>query len=220
MNAKNFAVLTVTFTILSVMYAPNLASASLLGDEVTIAINGVFGNNPTTTTVGPGVEATYNGQNGPCVPPGEQVRVDIDASQIWIAYEDFVSGPFFMCDDNSNVIDPIIITITDMDWVGQPGFITDIVGPTGDCTAFISAQVLGPHSVEIIHSGNFEASGQPVLSECHFELVTNHAVDGALLPISTTALFLAGMQTSAIWLIPSVVGIAGVGFYLVRAKFN
>ena len=219
MNAKNFAVLTVTFAIVSVMFAPNLAAASLLGDEVTITMT-TTDFPPVTTIVGPGVEATFVGTDGACSPPGEEVRVDIDASQIWIAYEDFFSGPFFMCDLGGTPVDPVIITITDMNWVGQPGFITDIIGPSGDCTAFISAQVLSPNSVEITHSGNFGPGGQQVLSECHFDLVTNHAVDGALLPISTTALFLAGMQSSAIWLIPSVVGIAGVGFYLVRAKFN
>ena len=191
MNTKNFAVLTVTFAIVSVMFAPNLAAASLLGDEVTISINGVFGNNPTTTTVGPGVEATYDGFNGACSPGGEQVRVDIDASEIWIAYEDFQSGPFFMCDDNQNVLDPVIITITDMDWVGQTGFITDIID-TGDCQLG-SAQVLSPHSVEITHSGNFGGGGGPVLAECHFEIVTDHSVAGTLLPLDSTALFLAGM---------------------------
>jgi len=216
MNAKNFAILTVTFAILSVMYAPNLASASLLGDEVTIAINGVFPNNPTTTIVGPGVEASFVGLDGICSPPGEVVDVDVGESQVWITYTDFNTPPFFMCDQNDNIIDPVIITITDMNWVGQSGIITDIIPEINGCTDLISAVVLGPNSVEITHSGNFPNT----LSECHFDLVTDHTVDGFLLPIDSTALFLAGMQSSAIWLIPSVVGIAGVGFYLVRAKFN
>lgn len=214
MNAKNFAILTVTFAILSVMYAPNLASSSLLGDEVTITMTADFP--PVTTIVGPGVEATFVGTDGACSPPGEEVRVDVGESQIWIAYEDFNTPPFFMCDLSGNIIDPVIITITDMNWVGQSGIITDIIPEVNGCTDLISAVVLGPNSVEITHSGNFFNTP----SECHFDLVTDHTVDGFLLPIDSTALFLAGMQSSAIWLIPSVVGIAGVGFYLVRAKFN
>jgi len=36
-------------------------------------------------------------------------------------------------------------------------------------------------------------------------------VDGELLPIDNTALLLAGLQTSAIWMLPILAGAAGAG---------
>ncbi len=43
-------------------------------------------------------------------------------------------------------------------------------------------------------------------------------VGGNLLSIDSTALLLAGLQSSAIWMVPVMVGVAGVGIYLVRSR--
>jgi len=43
-------------------------------------------------------------------------------------------------------------------------------------------------------------------------------VGGEFLPIDSTALMLAGLQTSAIWMIPTLVGLAGAGFYLIKFR--
>jgi len=45
-------------------------------------------------------------------------------------------------------------------------------------------------------------------------------IGGEFLPIDSTLLLLAGLQTSAIWMLPALVGIAGAGAYLVRARIN
>ena len=45
-------------------------------------------------------------------------------------------------------------------------------------------------------------------------------VGGELLPIDSTALMLAGLQSSAIWMLPVLAGIAGTGFYLVKFRTN
>ena len=45
-------------------------------------------------------------------------------------------------------------------------------------------------------------------------------VGGEHLPIDSTALLLAGLQTSAIWMLPVLAGIAGTGFYLVKFRTN
>ena len=45
-------------------------------------------------------------------------------------------------------------------------------------------------------------------------------VGGDILPLETTALLAAGIQTSAMWLIPLLAGIAGVGVYLVKTRTN
>jgi len=45
-------------------------------------------------------------------------------------------------------------------------------------------------------------------------------VGGELLPIDTTALMLAGLQSSAIWMIPTLAGLAAAGFYLIKFRTN
>jgi len=43
-------------------------------------------------------------------------------------------------------------------------------------------------------------------------------VGGAILPIDTTSLLLAGGQTIMVWLVPVLVSVAVIGFFLVRKK--
>jgi len=43
-------------------------------------------------------------------------------------------------------------------------------------------------------------------------------VAGELLPLDSTALFLAGIQSMTIWMIPTVLGLAGAGVYLVKFR--
>ena len=216
MISKNILALTLGISLLSVILAPSMASASLLGDEVTINLAGDFsisGFGTQTNTVGPGVEFSFPG-TGACGQPDESFTVDLDESTIWVNIDENTNF-FLYCDDFGATVDsPLILTLTSLDWVGQGGIITGITNnpPVGGVTA----QVLGPHSVEI----QINAGGAPNSFSVHFDLNVVHSIAGEMLPIDSTALFLAGMQSSAIWLIPSVVGIAGVGFYLVRAKFN
>lgn len=46
------------------------------------------------------------------------------------------------------------------------------------------------------------------------------SIGGELLPIDSTALLLAGLQTSTIWIIPTLAGLAGSGFYLIKFRTN
>ena len=62
---------------------------------------------------------------------------------------------------------------------------------------------------------------------CVFVAQTNKAtledlikVGGELLSINSAALLLAGIQGSAIWMIPAIAGIATAGVYFVRARMN
>jgi len=43
-------------------------------------------------------------------------------------------------------------------------------------------------------------------------------VAGQLLPLNSTALFLAGIQSMTVWMIPTVLGLAGAGVYLVKFR--
>ncbi len=45
-------------------------------------------------------------------------------------------------------------------------------------------------------------------------------VGGELLPIDSTALLLAGIQTSAIWMLPILAGAAGIGAYYIKTRMN
>ena len=43
-------------------------------------------------------------------------------------------------------------------------------------------------------------------------------VAGELLPLNTTALFISGITSSAIWMVPTLAGIAGAGVYFIRTR--
>jgi len=45
-------------------------------------------------------------------------------------------------------------------------------------------------------------------------------IGGEFLPIDSTALLLAGLQSSAIWMLPLLAGAAGVGAYYIKTRMN
>ncbi len=51
-------------------------------------------------------------------------------------------------------------------------------------------------------------------------LVCSSKVAGELLPIDNTALMIAGLSSITVWMVPAVVGLAGVGVYLVKFRTN
>ncbi len=51
-------------------------------------------------------------------------------------------------------------------------------------------------------------------------LINPCIVGGELLPINTTALFLAGIQSMSVWMIPTLAGLAGAGVYLTKFRKN
>ena len=57
-----------------------------------------------------------------------------------------------------------------------------------------------------------------MITAMDMETVTVIMVGGEFLPIDSTALLLAGFQTSAIWILPAVAGLAGTGYYLIRFR--
>jgi len=81
-----------------------------------------------------------------------------------------------------------------------------------------------------IRSASYDAAGNlsPFTSEISgllnpFGLALvfgKQVVGGESLSIDNTALLLAGLQTSAIWMLPALAGIAGAGAYFVRTRMN
>ena len=56
---------------------------------------------------------------------------------------------------------------------------------------------------------------------CIFDVdIVDSLIGGKLLSTDTTALAIAGIQSSAIWMLPAVAGIAGAGAYFVRSRMN
>jgi len=51
----------------------------------------------------------------------------------------------------------------------------------------------------------------------HFE---TNPVAGELLPINSSALVIAGITSSAVWMMPTVIGLTGIGIYLVKFRVN
>ena len=59
------------------------------------------------------------------------------------------------------------------------------------------------------------------VSECVQTItIEGECIAGELLPIMSSALVIAGVSTIAIWMIPAVLGLAGVGVYLVKFRAN
>ena len=69
--------------------------------------------------------------------------------------------------------------------------------------------------------GDFD-NWEPIATEDYafFLTGTTTVVGGELLPIDNTALLLAGLQSSAIWMLPVLVGAAGVGAYYIKTRMN
>ena len=72
-----------------------------------------------------------------------------------------------------------------------------------------------------------DANGVPLpLSDderhvCIFDVkVVDSMIGGKLLSADTTALLVAGLQSSAIWMLPAVAGVAGAGAFFVRSRMN
>ena len=63
-------------------------------------------------------------------------------------------------------------------------------------------------------------SGEYDIALAGVEFCAEDVVAGELLPLDSTALFLAGIQSMTVWMIPSIVGLAGVGIYLVKYRAN
>jgi len=71
----------------------------------------------------------------------------------------------------------------------------------------------GPHSIRL-------AQSLGLTSAAYFQFVElDPPVGGTLIPIDTTALLLAGVQSISMWMIPIIVASIGIGFVLVRRKF-
>jgi len=154
--------------------------------------------------VGPDPEAeTFCPQVGDII---VDVGEDQGTTSIWYTFPGIFQSP-----------EPFRITVGDIDWVDAagnkiPGSIEDV-----DCTVNGEIEILNEDfssdSVEIV----FAATG-PDMGNAHCDLTISHLVAGELLPLNTSALMIAGLTSSAVWMVPTILGLAGVGVYLVKFR--
>jgi len=64
----------------------------------------------------------------------------------------------------------------------------------------------------------FEDSSGVVISVIQELWINEPQVAGELLPLDSTALMIAGLSSMSVWMIPTVLGLAGVGVYLVKFR--
>ncbi len=186
------------------------AYATLMDDFVEIEVDGPTSIGPespvqVTAAVETGFSLCVNPNNGGS-------SIDIGESSIWVDYGD----------DGSCVHDPHDIWFTSLDWTNNPnGIIVDAVISNSTLPVPVEITLVGPHEihVEIDKAGmGFTTNFETV--SFHIDIITEHPVAGELLPLDTSALMIAGLSTSAVWMIPTVLGLAGAGVYLVKFRAN
>jgi len=187
------------------------AYASLIGDEVSIEVtptppSGIPGPSEIVTSIPNDPEFTYsfcNSANG-------GTEVDIDEQSIWFRYFE-ISGTL------TCTVAAHTVVLSSLNWVNDPNaVILNIIEQGGGNIPILSATVTGPNEVTIDIDGfQLQPGG---VAEAHFDIIPDHKVAGELLPLNTSALMIAGLSASAVWMIPAVAGLAGVGVYLVKFR--
>ena len=198
-NTQKLLAGTLALVLVAGMTSP--AYASLIGD--TIHYNIQSGTCEADVVVeDPGIE----------VPSCVFISIDIDGDSIW--FESVIAIP-----DGSQV-SGITYEFTSLDWINNPnGFITgvELVNPQ---TIPISTLEFGDHSITLANDPFVLNCGGPstCLFEWHLDIETFHPVAGELLPLDTSALMIAGLTSMSVWMVPAVLGLAGVGVYLVKFR--
>ena len=189
------------------------AYASLIGDEVFIDVvptppSGTPGPSAIVSSIPNNPEFTYsfcNAANG-------ATEVDIDEQSIWFSYFEF-SGTL------TCTVAAHTVVLSSLNWVNDPNaVILNIIEQGGGNIPILSATVTGPNEVTIDIDGfQLQPGG---VAEAHFDIIPDHKVAGELLPMNTSALMIAGLTSMSVWMVPAVVGLAGVGVYLVKFRAN
>jgi len=122
------------------------------------------------------------------------------------------SGDLFTLDPtNANVLTQVARSpIGELDALGvSPQGVIFVAGTT--------FQGAGPDIFTLATDGTktFVGSGLRQVADLAF---APQQVAGELLPLDTSALMIAGLTSMTVWMVPAVVGLAGVGVYLVKFR--
>jgi hypothetical protein len=111
---------------------------------------------------------------------------------------------------------------------GSPGNPNDDF-PVGDVDFSVGVGNSIPLPFEIMKQININTkntatiictAGQVPVDDMDMAQVTILTVGGEFLPIDSTSLMLAGIQSSAVWMLPVLAGAAGAGAYYIRFRMN
>jgi|SRR3990172_4094074 len=95
------------------------------------------------------------------------------------------------------------------------GIVIDPAGEPG-LVAFYTTEVIGGTGSFVDVADTFADFGQAIKDKLGREIC--EPVGGELLNINTASLFVAGLSANAIWIIPTIAGLAGTGIYFIRAR--
>ncbi len=180
--------------------------------SISVAHLNSFSHDPSTQGAIDSIDCSFDARhfNGP---PGQAVAVSITLFQSGTYY----SAPGFLAFLDS--WEPASFTDISFTNVVGPGPPTPDLSSTGVTfqLGYITSNTNSggtPDLMRLVGIDNFQ---------CALNLVEQPngeppVVGGELLPIDSTALMLAGLQTSAIWMLPVLAGVAGSAFGILYIK--
>jgi len=194
------------------LFSPNFAHASLIGDEVSFNVEAsdLNGFDPPTAVV---VDDPDNPEfsYSQCEDFRGGTTVDVGDSSVWFEW-----GTETFC-----IFDSSQVWLEDLDWVDKDGKIVGVTGAENCELSEVFEDVIITFEDHAIHFEFAEFAIQGGMIECHFDIETEHEEDpqprppvvgGGFLPIDSTALLLAGAQSSAVWIFTALAVIGSVAF--------
>jgi len=143
-----------------------------------------------------------------CVVIGEDEFLEFDcgAGSCWMTVEDqFIVGDFFEVFDGGKSLG----LTPEVEVGGDTYSVADFCFSSGEHVATIQDQT--------------DAAGLPAEFQVTITLHENDCpkpVAGELLSLDSSTLVIGGLASSAVWIIPTIAGIAGAGVYLVKLRTN
>ena len=228
---QKFLAVTLTLVLVAGFTSPAFAEVELVTNgsfEDPDIPSGTFSIFPSitgwTSSVGDGIEIQDNVAGAPDVGAGDQfVELDSNNNSNMIqtlttengkSYTfSFIYSPRPSVPDTSNEIE-----------VYWDGNLIDTIAETGS-----SATVWSPKSYDVTASSastdiEFLAVGTDDSLGGYLDTISviekEIPVAGEFLSINTSALLITGLTSSAVWMIPTIAGLAGAGIYLVKFRAN
>jgi len=90
----------------------------------------------------------------------------------------------------------------------------------GGLEAYYTNNVIGGVDEFLAVASSFEDFEPAILNKLVKEVEKPKPVAGELLSLDSSALVIAGLTGSAVWMIPTIAGIAGAGMYLIKFRTN
>ena len=89
-----------------------------------------------------------------------------------------------------------------------------VIGGVPGVLAFYTSEVIGGSGAFVLSATTFDDFGKAIKDK----IATEICPGGESLNINTTSLLVSGLYANAIWMIPTLAGLAGTGIYFLRAR--